>query len=323
MTVVVTADESAALDVGVAVDFELDETTGALDEPIIVGKWTPSNDPAAGSSATVEVSAGGATVEITVAGVGASTGDLTVAGDLVVTGELDVERPLIFWQHPRNQTIPNEEWTPLAWNTRRNTIGDGWTDFTSPAPSTTIAAGSDQAELPEATIHVDDASEFAATGYLVIEVDGTDRVVHYTGKTATTFTGSQFGVGTLETGQTVRQALVEFTLPLFVDNGTLCALVAEAAFAADAAGSRGIRVMFQPFGLQGAATLIAAAPDVRTHVEVAEQPAAPPDSTSPHRIDVYQSSGGPLDVDVVALGSPRLVCAVVGSWDGTTQNDTD
>jgi hypothetical protein len=313
MTIVATSAETEALAAGVPVDFELVEAG----ERIIIGQWIPSDDPRATSSATVEVTQGAATVSITVQGIASST------GDLVVTGDLDVERPLIFWQHPRAQTVPDDLWAPAAWNLRRVTVGDGWTEFTSPAPTTAIAVGSDAAELPQGTIHVDDTTDFDPAGYLAIEVTGTDRIVRYTGTTATSFTGCTFGVGTLATGQTVRQALVEVALPPTGDNGTLAALVAEVAFEANPTGSRGIRVMFLPFGFPGATSRVAAAPDGTTHVQTAEEPAAGPESAATHRIEVYQSSGGPLDSVVDVLAAPRLVAVVVSSYDGTTQNLSD
>ena len=88
MTVVVTDTETGALAVGVPVDFELLEDIGGTDEPVIVGLWTPSNDSAATSSTTIEVSTGGATIELTVAGIGGSVGDLVVAGDLTLGGSI-------------------------------------------------------------------------------------------------------------------------------------------------------------------------------------------------------------------------------------------
>jgi hypothetical protein len=84
MTVIVTDTETGALAVGVEVEFELDEDIGGTDEPVIVGTWTPSNDAAAVSSTTIEVTSGGATVEVTVAGFGGSVGDLAVGGDLTM-----------------------------------------------------------------------------------------------------------------------------------------------------------------------------------------------------------------------------------------------
>jgi hypothetical protein len=101
MTVLVTAAESGELAVGVAVDFELAETTGGIDEAILVGTWTPSNDAAAVSSATVEVVSGGATVEVTVVGGGGGgefggiVDELAITGDLAVGGDLTMAEATI------------------------------------------------------------------------------------------------------------------------------------------------------------------------------------------------------------------------------------
>ena len=86
MTVIVTDGETGALELGAAAAFVLLEDISGTDEAIIVGEWIPSLEASAVSSTELEVTQGAATVEVTVAGIAASTGDLVVAGDLAVTG---------------------------------------------------------------------------------------------------------------------------------------------------------------------------------------------------------------------------------------------
>ena len=69
--------------------------------------------------------------------------------------------------------------------------------------STTIAAGSNGAVLPQATINVASASAFPATGTFNVFTTAGWEVVTYTGKTATSFTGCTGGTGTLATGNNV------------------------------------------------------------------------------------------------------------------------
>lgn len=65
--------------------------------------------------------------------------------------------------------------------------------------TTTIAVASNGQVLPQGTINVVSTTNFPAYGWLIIG----SRVVQYTGKTATTFTGCTGGTGALATGQTV------------------------------------------------------------------------------------------------------------------------
>jgi hypothetical protein len=69
---------------------------------------------------------------------------------------------------------------------------------------TMIAAASDGDELPQATINVDDTTNFPSSGALLVTSSGGQQNVEYTGITATTFTGCTGGVGTINTGNEVR-----------------------------------------------------------------------------------------------------------------------
>jgi hypothetical protein len=68
--------------------------------------------------------------------------------------------------------------------------------------STTIAAGSNGAVLPQATINVASTTGFPASGTIYTST-GNQVPITYTGTTATTFTGCSGGTATLATGQTV------------------------------------------------------------------------------------------------------------------------
>jgi hypothetical protein len=72
-------------------------------------------------------------------------------------------------------------------------------------PGTTIAAGSDGAALPQATINVASTTNLAASGQVAIQVGGAPTIVTYTGKTSNTLTGCTGGSGTLHTSQPILQ----------------------------------------------------------------------------------------------------------------------
>lgn len=70
-------------------------------------------------------------------------------------------------------------------------------------PRTTIAAGSNGASLPQATINVVDASSFASTGTASVLTANGYQAVTYTGKSGTTLTGCTGGTGAMSTGGAV------------------------------------------------------------------------------------------------------------------------
>ena len=78
--------------------------------------------------------------------------------------------------------------------------------------TTTIAAGSNGAALPQATINVATTAGFPQSGQILIRISGADQIISYTGITATSFTGCSGGTGTLATGQAVQFASV-ITVP--------------------------------------------------------------------------------------------------------------
>jgi hypothetical protein len=92
----------------------------------------------------------------------------------------------------------------VIWKLTRMMKAAGWTyKASSDGLSTTIAAGSNGAALPQATINVASTSGFPASGKITIAAGGTNTEVTYTGTTGTTFTGCTGGTGTMATGNLV------------------------------------------------------------------------------------------------------------------------
>lgn len=85
------------------------------------------------------------------------------------------------------------QWVEVANNT--TTTATTW-----PSANTTVAALSNGAVLPQATINVASTAGFPAAGRLVVLTASGSQEIAYTGTTATTFTGCTGGVGTLITG---------------------------------------------------------------------------------------------------------------------------
>lgn len=69
--------------------------------------------------------------------------------------------------------------------------------------STTIAAGSNGAALPQATISVASTSGFPGSGTIQVTTSNGPQTVTYTGTTGTTFTGCSGGTGTMSTAGAV------------------------------------------------------------------------------------------------------------------------
>lgn len=226
------------------------------------------------------------------------------------------QAPYIFWQHGDDVTIPTGVWTPLPWNVTRTSKGD-WDDYT--AASTTVAAGSNGAALPQGTINVASTSGFASAGFLIINIGGTDRVVRYTGTSGgNQFTGGTLGVGTMTTGDAVAQARVVVRFPL----NCIVNAVTEVKWASNATGVRGIRfhqidpTFGELFILGHTVTGAVAATDPLLHIQAVEQPGGIVASNSGFFVEAYQSSGGPLDSveDSNDFSAPRIVAYAVSSY---------
>lgn len=87
MTVEATDTQTGALTTGVPVEWQLLEDIDGTDEPILIGTWTPSDDPRAVSSTTLQVTVGSATVEVSVSSAQASIAALDAR---VTTAEADI-----------------------------------------------------------------------------------------------------------------------------------------------------------------------------------------------------------------------------------------
>ncbi len=113
------------------------------------------------------------------------------------------------------ESIPKDYTNATAYVTGQRVFVPGDNDHafecevggTSMGWTTTIAAGSDSAVLPQATINVADASTFPAVGTIRITTSLGPQDVAYTGKSGTTFTGCSGGTGTLHTSQAVKSPL--------------------------------------------------------------------------------------------------------------------
>lgn len=211
---------------------------------------------------------------------------------------------LIFWSHQRTQRLPSGVWTPIALNNLITTHGtlSKWTSY---VPATTaIAVASNGAILPVTPINVDSTAAFATSGFLVIEIAGVDRLVQYTGKNATQFTGCTLGVGTLATGNPVRQANVHQVAP---PNGRAGPLTAEVAFAVNATNDRGIRLRAIDgiFNFPGGTKTERACATQIHHCQTSDQPAGT--TAIPSRIEAFHDAGVDLDTVVEALSAPRIV----------------
>jgi hypothetical protein len=134
-----------------------------------------------------------------------------VAGQFLITTPMSGS----YWIATYNSWDP----TVIAWVkaiTHPHTPLTGWTlagDVTSSRSlaTTTVAAGSNAAVLPQGTINVASTTGFTAAGSIIIQTAGSGwAVVTYTGGGGggTTFTGCTLinGSGTIYTGYTVMQA---------------------------------------------------------------------------------------------------------------------
>lgn len=136
-----------------------------------------------------------------------------------------IGRAYAFFAHDRDLWIPPNVWVPMMWGHNYVDTGGIHPGF---AAQTTIASASNTHVLPQATIDVADTTvtgaggvAFRTEGFLEITgapFSGKSTIVHYTGKTGTTFTGCNTAAngvtagisgGTLATGQVVRQANVD------------------------------------------------------------------------------------------------------------------
>ncbi len=104
----------------------------------------------------------------------------------------------------RTRKLPvNAPWLSANCDAAGDVVLDAAVGMTSGA--TTIAAGSNGASLPQATINVASTVGFPAAGMLCVTTGSGVQIVTYTGTSPTTFTGCTGGTGTMATGGAVAQ----------------------------------------------------------------------------------------------------------------------
>lgn len=224
-------------------------------------------------------------------------------------------RDIAFWQNTLTQVIRNNVWEPYnldGFLTPHTTVGL-WGQ-TVPG-STSIAAGSNGAILPQATIFLASVAALdvpvgAIPEFVAITIGGKHTMVGYTGINvgANTITGCTGGTGTMTTGDAVAKGNVNWTPP----PGSVAVATAEIAFVANAAGDRGARFR-NVDGLFNfaAGTSTARAANGIHHVQTTEQPAATV-APSVMRVEGFQDTGGALDAPLVSLAAGRLVAIPIG-----------
>jgi hypothetical protein len=228
----------------------------------------------------------------------------------------DVIAPLYQWYSSTwSQVIANATWTPIDWTHPYTDLGGLHEGFTA---ATTIAAGSNNAALPQGTINVASTTGFQAASAAIPQfasiafADTKRHVFQYTGMTSTSFTGCTLGSGTMLTGQAVAQANCRIqTGPFFH------MMIAECAFASNATGGRGIRFRdygptSSPFFFVGGQTGPVATIAAQMHVQASMQTVGNVDGTGANIIEVYQSSGGALDMIQEGISSPSLMGVPLG-----------
>lgn len=203
-------------------------------------------------------------------------------------------------RHTKALAVPNNAWTTVPWNTADEADnGMGVIDTTT---STTIAAGSNGAALPQATINVVSTAGFPASGFITIEGPpgaSTLTIVSYSGVTATSFTGCAIGTGTMSTGQTVRPANHAISLP----TAGRYLVTVQFGWAANATGRRGVKLKlagFVDYGIQEVPTTNTASQGVSTSFLLKATVA------TTVWVQVIQTSGGVLNTVSDGLTLPTV-----------------
>lgn len=223
--------------------------------------------------------------------------------------------PAAWWYSPISLAIPNNKWTPVPW-TSLSTDPYRVAGVAAPTAATTIAAGSNAAALPQATIHVASTTGFTSTGWAIINGPpgaSVYTIFSYTGVTATTFTGcntshkggqTAIATGTMATGQAVQQHVVEY-LP--ATPGYYCSIV-DVAWAANGTGVRGVRFRgtSSPFYFVGSAAHHPALNIATQHTQCQMQPAAA-SAADGTVVEVFQTSGGVLNLVNDSIAAPSLM----------------
>lgn len=151
-----------------------------------------------------------------------SFGNLVLQGNLGValvagtTVAATVNTTKLINQVGRTHKLRSTTTTPVTVITTDEIISIG----TVSSVSTTIAAPSNGAVLPQGTINVAATAGFATTGAIYVITTNGPQLVTYTGTTGTTFTGCSGGTGAMTTGNAVT-SLFTINLPASPTTGDL------------------------------------------------------------------------------------------------------
>lgn len=150
----------------------------------------------AGVGTSIVASSGGSGTNLALCGLAASTGISmsTTATNVTITSSI-IQGPIVYFC---GEATPNLSFSPFGFYNPNNTT----------IQQTTIAAGSNGAVLPQATINVVNTTGFPVSGTLQISTSTGVNYVSYTGTTGTSFTGCTGGTGTLSTGGFVTQTSI-------------------------------------------------------------------------------------------------------------------
>lgn len=217
-----------------------------------------------------------------------------------------LQRAFLFWEHTHALAVPTGAWTPVPWN---NAIVDP--AAASPGlqtQTTTIAAGSNGAVLPQATIFVASTAGIPTAGYRLITIGSVDVVVKYTGVTGgatPTLTGCNTSITaplTLATGQTVTGANCVFA----PQAAYLWALTTQINWSQSDTGLRRTRLIDDASGLVVTKNSNIADDTNGQPIQLTSQPGYHPGADL-CRIEVFQDSGVTLNVLLEGIESPLLM----------------
>jgi hypothetical protein len=154
--------------------------------------------------------------------------------------------------------------TVIAWEhqlTRPQTTITGWTLAVNQTANrfvglAMVAAGSNGAVLPQATINVNSTTGFPASGNIVISLVGGFTFVAYTGITGTTFTGCTGGTGTLATSQLIGAAYTNgsYRRTVFINFNSVTSVAADNARVRGVSTVTGIPLVLAEVGVSNAVT---------------------------------------------------------------------
>jgi hypothetical protein len=169
-----------------------------------------------------QTTVGGQTIMYNAVNTSNSFGNLVLQGNLGVafvaatTVAATVNTTKLTNQVGRTHKVRSTTTTPVTIITTDEIVSIGAVS----SVSTTVAAGSNGAILPQGTINVASTTGFASTGAIYVTTTNGPQLVTYTGTGATTFTGCSGGTGAMTTGNAVT-SLFAINLPSTPTTGDL------------------------------------------------------------------------------------------------------